>query len=92
VKVTVKTFADFRELLGKELVLAVPEGATIETLLQMLGIESASFLAEVLESNGQLKPSVNILQNGRNIHSLDETKTVLMEGDVVAIFPPVAGG
>lgn len=90
--VTVRAFADFRELLGKELVLSIPEGANVEELLHLLGNGSAAFLSKVFESNGQLKPSIIILQNGMNIHSLNEFETKLAEGDVIAIFPLIAGG
>lgn len=90
--VTVRTFADFRELLGKELVLSVPEGETVLELLQILGKGNAAFLPKVLEGDGQLRPYVNILENGRNIKFLNGLETKLADGDVIAIFPPVAGG
>jgi len=90
--VTVKTFADFRELLGKELVLSIPEGETVRELLQILGKRHAAFLPKVLQDDGQLRPYVNILENGRNIKFLNGLETRLAEGDIVAIFPPVAGG
>jgi molybdopterin synthase sulfur carrier subunit len=90
--VTVKTFADFRELLGKELVMSIPEGETVRGLLQKLGNENAAFLSKVLGSDRNLRPAINILQNGRNILSLHGIETCLAEGDVIAIFPPVAGG
>jgi molybdopterin synthase sulfur carrier subunit len=90
--VTVKTFADFREILGKELVMSIPEGETVRGLLQKLGNGNTSFLSRVLGSDGNLRPAINILQNGRNILSLHGIETCLAEGDVIAIFPPVAGG
>ena len=90
--VTVKTFADFRELLGTELVIYVPEGETVRGLLQILGKRNAAFLPKILENDGALKPYINILVNGRNVKSLDDLETGLAEGDVVAIFSPLAGG
>jgi len=35
---------------------------------------------------------VNVLKNGRNIHFLNGLETPLSEGDVIALFPPAAGG
>ena len=90
--VTVKAFADVRELLGRELVISIPEGETVRQLLQILGKKYAGFLSRILEPDGQLRPYVSILENGRNIRSLNDLDTRLAEGDVIAIFPPLAGG
>jgi molybdopterin synthase sulfur carrier subunit len=90
--VTVKAFADIRELLGPELVVSIPEGETVRRLLQILDKKYAGLLPRILEHGGQLRPYVSILENGRNIQSLNDLDTRLAEGDVIAIFPPLAGG
>jgi molybdopterin synthase sulfur carrier subunit len=90
--VTVKAFADLGKLLGRELVISVPEGETVRQLLQILGKKDADFLPRILESDGQLRSYVSILENGRNIKYLLDLDTPLAEGDVISIFPPLAGG
>ncbi|GAJ22964.1 unnamed protein product, partial [marine sediment metagenome] len=40
----------------------------------------------------ELRKTVNILVNGRGLDLLQKLDTPLKDGDVVAIFPPVAGG
>ncbi len=77
--VTVRAFAEIRELLGKELAVSVPDSSTVGDLLQLLN----------LAAGGR---SLIILKNGRNIHSLQGSETPLSDGDIVAIFPLVAGG
>ena len=90
--VTVKAFAELRELLGPEIVLSVAEGQTVRDLLQILSQRHAAFLPKILEPDGQIKPYVSILENGRNIKSLADLDTRLKEADIIAIFPPLAGG
>jgi molybdopterin converting factor small subunit len=46
----------------------------------------------MLDKNLQLGGWVVILINGRNMAIFDGIDTQLNEGDVIAIFPPVAGG
>ena len=90
--VTVKTFADIREILGPELAVSVPERAVVRELLQILGARSPELLKKILDDRGELKPYVSILKGGRNIRFIRGLETELTEGEVIAIFPPVAGG
>ena len=90
--VTVKAFADLGELLGRELVISVPERGTVRQLLQILDKKTAGFLPKVLGSDGQLRSYVSILENGRNVKYLQDLDTPLADGDVISIFPPLAGG
>jgi sulfur-carrier protein len=91
-KVTVRTFADLRGLLPPEISLSLPEGETVRGMLDLLSRRTAAFLPKVLDENGRLRPSISILRNGRNLNYLDGLDTRLAEEDVIAIFPPVAGG
>ena len=55
-----------------------------------------SLLAEVRDRYGdgvdRYLESCIVLVNGKNIGYLSGKKTKLSEGDVVSLFPPVAGG
>jgi molybdopterin synthase sulfur carrier subunit len=46
----------------------------------------------IFASPGTLRDVVNILNNGRNVHFMNGLDTTLDEDDVIALFPPVAGG
>ena len=42
--------------------------------------------------NGKIEKYVVILKNGRHMQYLNSLETELIEGDNIAMFPPVAGG
>jgi sulfur-carrier protein len=90
--ITVRAFADLGELLGRELIISLPEGNTVRQLLKILSRKNAGFLPRILEGDGKLRSYVSILENGRDIKYLHDLDTPLAEGDVIAIFPPLAGG
>jgi MoaD family protein len=90
--ITVKVFATIRTIMLAETRLDVVDGSTIADLLVMFGKTYPGLLQELISDNGSLRQYVNILQNGRNIAHLQGLKTPLHTGDLIAIFPPAAGG
>jgi len=92
ITITVKSFATFREVMDSQIRMDFPRGATIRTLLDEL-IGRYHNVGELMFANPKtLRDFVNILKNGRNIHFLAGLDTPLDDGDVIALFPPVAGG
>lgn len=91
--VTVKFFAGFREAAGseQEKVESVSDvGSLLDELVRKFG---ERMLVQLYEpGTRKLRGTVHILVNGRSINLLEGSKTPLKDGDVVAIFPPVAGG
>lgn len=93
--INVRVFATFRDLLGlKELELEVgpEENLKLIDLLERLFQKFGEKFRNKMLENGNIKPQVNIMINGRNIKFLDGLNSSLKDGDIVAIFPPVAGG
>ncbi len=79
--ISVRLFAIQRELAGtREVVLALTEGATIETAWHAL-IERFPVLAPG-------RPSIRFARNGEYA----EPDDILVEGDELACIPPVSGG
>jgi molybdopterin synthase sulfur carrier subunit len=90
-KVTVRFFAMFREVFqAREKDVVMAEGATIAGLLESLCTSSKQ--RDELFENGALKPFLIILKNGRHIQHLEGLATAIENGDVISIFPAVAGG
>jgi len=83
---TVKLFANLRKVAGtKELPAA---GTTLEEVLSELRKRNPPLVDAILE-DGTLRPHVVITINGQITIDLNAS---VMEQDVVAIFPPIAGG
>ena len=82
----IKLFANLRQLAGiKE--ASIP-GRTLGAVLNKLVLQHPSLHGVVLE-DGELRPHVVITMNGHNVSDIAMQVT---EQDVIAIFPPIAGG
>jgi len=87
--VSVRLFANLREIVGQpQLVL---EASTIREVLTALRSEYPA-LQPLLCEDGEVRPYITILVNGKNIRDIEALATILSDGDEVAIFPPVSGG
>ncbi|ELZ90007.1 MULTISPECIES: ubiquitin-like modifier protein SAMP3 [Haloferax] len=85
-------FATFREVVGqKSISWRVDDDATVGDVLRSLEAEYDGLAGRLIE-DGEVKPHVNVLRNGREVVHLDGMATTLDDGDAVSVFPPVAGG
>ena len=83
---TVKLFANLRKLAGtKE--LSVP-GSTVGAVLTEV-TTLHPLLKDVILENETLRPHVIVTLNG---HNTSDMNMQISEQDVIAIFPPIAGG
>lgn len=83
---TVKLYANLRKLAGtKELSIT---GGTVGEVVNELVRQNPPVGNVVLE-NGELRRHIIVTLNGQNITDLE---TPVSEQDIIAIFPPIAGG
>jgi sulfur-carrier protein len=86
-KITVRLFANFREAVGKkDLTLNLTGDTVMAVVLSLIALYPS--LGPLMLHEGNLKPYVNVLINGKKAEPTDKIK----EGDELAIFPPVSGG
>ena len=82
----VKLNANLRKLAGtKELSIT---GGTVGAVLNEL-VKRHPPVGDVIFENGELRQHIVVTLNGHNTVDLE---TLLTEQDIVAIFPPIAGG
>jgi molybdopterin synthase sulfur carrier subunit len=90
-KIRLKAFARFREILGAEQMLEVPEGTTLQGLLVRAG-EGSTLVRGALFDGNDLKEYVILMRNRQRVMRKEADCEILSDGDEVAVFPPVAGG
>jgi len=83
---TIKLFANLRKLAGtKE--LSMPGGTVSAVVSELARLKPP--IGEIILQNGGLASHVIVTLNG---HTITDFETPVVDQDIVAIFPPIAGG
>ena len=95
--ITVKFFAALREISGKKEVklrLKKEEGTVQGVLDELSNRYGENFKEYVFDPRnpGSLRSQISIMVNGQSIRDLEDLKTRIKDGDVIAMLPPVSGG
>lgn len=92
--VQIQFFGLLRMLLKRERIeLHAVEGESVAQLLARAQQQlPCPILHRLLDDAGGLHAGAIILVNRQNVHHLDGLQTPVRDADVVAIFPPGAGG
>jgi len=93
----VRFFTSLREITGKReetLEFSDKKTVTVDTVLERLAKRyGRDFVEYVFDSKtGEVKGFLQFLVNGRSASTINGLNTVLENGDVLAIIPPVGGG
>jgi molybdopterin synthase sulfur carrier subunit len=96
VEVKVRFFTNLREIVNKreEIVTFTSDGkVTVDLVLKALSQKYGKpFKEYVYDKTGQPKGFLQFLVNGNSTSILNGLETVLKDGDMMAILPPVGGG
>jgi len=90
--VRVRFFARFRELLGTDILAAPAEGTVLADQIREIARKNSEGYAAIFDDQGDFREFVIVMRNGKRIETTDAGTTTLVDGDEIAIFPPVAGG
>lgn len=91
-EIDLRFFATFRDAVGeKERTHTFDDDATVGDVLATLEGEYDGLEGQLL-ADGAIRQQLSVLKNGRDVTHQEGTDTTLEDGDVVSVFPPVAGG
>ena len=90
-ELTMRFFANYRDAVGqKTLVREYDDVATVGDALRELVAEYPDI--DVLAEDGSMREYVTVMRDGRDVSHVDGLETELEGGEVLSVFPPVAGG
>lgn len=93
VDLELRFFATFREAVGqKSIERSFDDGATVGDVLAAIEDEYPELAGQILDDDGDIRPQLSILKNGREVVHIEGVDTALEDGDRLSVFPPVAGG
>ena len=90
--IKIRFFARFRELLGTDIVVAVPKNKGLSDLVKDVASRNKEGYDAIFDEKGAFREFVILMQNGRRIETSDAPEIKVADGDEIAVFPPVAGG
>lgn len=93
-EVEVKFYAMLRDIAGnKAETVSLLLKSSVRDLLDLLVARyGEEFERYIYDAEKQLRSYLSYMLNGININSLDGFDTMLKEGDVLSLLPPVGGG
>ena len=91
-KVKIRFFARFRELLGTDIVAEPPSGTALAGLIREVAGRKRAGYDAIFDGQGAFREFVILMRNGKRVEAADADKVQVADGDEIAVFPPVSGG
>mgnify|MGYP003750334599 CR=1 FL=1 len=90
-KIQVRCFARFQDAFGEEQILDLPDGATVRDAVRVLA-GTGPDAGLLVDAEGNIRSYVMIMHRDERISPMDAEEVLLVDGDVIILFPPVSGG
>ena len=91
-KIKVRFFARFRELLGTDIFVEPRAGTTFAVLVSDVARKNKEGYDAIFDEHGAFREFVILMRNGKRVEIPDAGTIAVADGDEIAVFPPVAGG
>jgi len=90
--VEIRLFGTIREAVGERTLEKNYNSCTIQEVIDILIEEYPELEGEVIDENGLIPESVNIMVNTKNIQYIDGIETRVTDGDNISIATAITGG
>jgi sulfur-carrier protein len=90
-RITLRSFARFREIFGEEQTIETTSAATPKTVLSAL-CEEKGCKDTLFAADGTFHPHITVILNGRRLSAEEIEETSLADNDALVVYPPVSGG
>jgi molybdopterin synthase sulfur carrier subunit len=91
-KVKVRFFAQFGELLGTDITVEPASGTVLSGLIKDVARKNKDGYNAIFDEKDTFREFVILMRNGKRIDTTDAVTTKVADDDEIAVFPPVAGG
>ncbi|TFH13361.1 MoaD/ThiS family protein [Candidatus Bathyarchaeota archaeon] len=92
-RITIRFYGIAYENTGtREWIPELKEKATIGTLLRLIVEQFPQLNSLVFDKEGRFSNYLSLAVNNVDILGLNGSETVLLEGDIVFVMPPIGGG
>jgi sulfur-carrier protein len=91
-KVKIRFFARFRELLGTDIIAEPRTSTTLAAFVADIARKNREGYDAIFDDHGTFREFVIVMRNGKRVELADATAMPVADGDEIAVFPPVAGG
>jgi MoaD family protein len=92
-KIKVRFLGPVRDAAGTSEDTVDIRGSTIGDVIDALVVKDGDkFRQEIFQPDGNIKQSVKVFLNGKNVDYVTSLQHSVKEGDTLAIFPPFYGG
>ncbi|AGB03458.1 MoaD/ThiS family protein [Methanoregula formicica] len=91
-KVTLRFFARFRELLGTDIIVEPHDGTRLADLVAEVAQKNTDGYAAIFDEQGAFREFVILMRNKKRVETAEAGTITVTDGDEIAVFPPVAGG
>lgn len=90
-ELTLRFFADFREVVGQKTITRQYEDvSTVGDAVTAIAEEFPEM--ELYEEDGSVREFITIMRDGRDVAHVNGMETELEDGETLSVFSPVAGG